>query len=202
MDYTFIENSKIIPVVVINNLEDTIPTLSALAKGNINIAEITFRTSCAVEAIILATKTFPDIVIGAGTVINKEQCTSAINAGAKFVVSPGFCKEVGDICKARGIAYIPGIITPTEIITALNDGFSMLKFFPADSFGGVKTLKALSAAFPNVCFVPTGGIDLNNMKEYLSLPFVKAIGGSFMLKGSFDDITEKCKKTMTILGGI
>lgn len=202
MDYSFIEKNKIIPVVVINKVEDTLPTLRALAKGGINIAEITFRTACAAEAIALASFSLPEMIIGAGTVINKAQCAKAINAGAAFVVSPGFSLEVSKICKKHGIAYIPGAITPTEITNALNEGFSILKFFPADSFGGVKTLKSLSAAFPGVSFVPTGGIDSSNMKEYLTLPFVKAIGGSFMLKGSFEEIRDKSLTATAILEGI
>lgn len=202
MDYSFIEKNKIIPVVVINKVEDTLPTLRALAKGGINIAEITFRTACAAEAIALASFSLPEMIIGAGTVINKAQCAKAINAGAAFVVSPGFSLEVSKICKKHGIAYIPGAITPTEITNAVNEGFSILKFFPADSFGGVKTLKSLSAAFPGVSFVPTGGIDSSNMKEYLTLPFVKAIGGSFMLKGSFEEIRDKSLTATAILEGI
>lgn len=202
MDYSFIEKNKIIPVVVINKVEDTLPTLRALAKGGINIAEITFRTACAAEAIALASFSLPEMIIGAGTVINKAQCAKAINAGAAFVVSPGFSLEVSKICKKHGIAYIPGAITPTEITNAVNEGFSILKFFPADSFGGVKTLKSLSAAFPGVSFVPTGGIDSSNMKEYLTLPYVKAIGGSFMLKGSFEEIRDKSLTATAILEGI
>ncbi|NCA92461.1 bifunctional 4-hydroxy-2-oxoglutarate aldolase/2-dehydro-3-deoxy-phosphogluconate aldolase [bacterium] len=193
MDYSFLDNNKIVPVVVINKIEDAIPTLQALTLGGIRLAEITFRTACAGEAIRIARANFPDMIIGAGTVINETQCKEAIDNGAVFIVSPGISKKVSKVCKDHDIPYIPGVVTPTEIITALEDGYNILKFFPAESYGGINTLRALSAAFPNVCFMPTGGVDENNMQSYLKLPFVKAIGGSFMLKGSYKDIEAKSR---------
>ena len=193
MDYSFFDNNKIVPVVVINNIEDAIPTLQALTLGGIKVAEITFRTACAGEAIRKARASFPDMIIGAGTVINETQCKEAIDSGAVFIVSPGISKKVSKICKDSDIPYIPGVVTPTEIITALEEGYNILKFFPAESYGGINTLRALSAAFPDVCFMPTGGVDENNMQTYLKLPFVKAIGGSFMLKGSHKDIETKSR---------
>lgn len=190
---------KVIPVVVIKNLEDTEKTLAALRTGGINTAEITFRTACAAEAIKLGVKLFPDMNIGAGTVINGEQCESALNAGAKFIVSPGFSKDVADICKARGVNYFPGCVTPTEMMAAISCGLTVLKFFPANVYGGLKALKALSGPFPQVKFIPTGGVDLTNLKEFLEWDKIYAVGGSFMMKG---DIAENCKKINEVLAEV
>ena len=126
---------KLIPVVVIKNLEDTVPTLKALKEGGINCAEITFRTACAEDAIKLAVKEFPDMNVGAGTVINAQQCQKAIDAGAKFVVSPGLSVSVAKLCQEKGIAYYPGCVTPTEIMQALELGITIVKFFPANVYG-------------------------------------------------------------------
>ena len=174
---------KVIPVVVIKELADTIPTLKALKEGGVNCAEITFRTACAAEAIALGAKEFPDMNIGAGTVINAEQCERALAAGAKFIVSPGLSVAVAKICKERGVAYYPGCVTPTEIMQALELGIEVVKFFPCSNFGGLATIKALSAAFPAMKFMPTGGISASNMKSYLDFNKVIAIGGSWMVKG-------------------
>ena len=182
---------KIIPVVVINQLSEVEPTLSALRKGGVNCAEITFRTPVAAEAIALATKTFPNMEIGAGTVVNVFQCQSAIDAGAAFVVSPGLSVEVAKLCADRGVTYYPGCVTPTEIMQALSLGLNVIKFFPAGLYGGVKAIKALSGPFPQVRFIPTGGIDTSNIAEYAACDRVYAIGGSFMLKG---DIEANCKE--------
>lgn len=190
---------KVIPVVVIKNLEDTEKTLAALRAGGINTAEITFRTACAADAIKLGVKLFPDMNIGAGTVINGEQCESALNAGAKFIVSPGFSKDVADICKARGVNYFPGCVTPTEMMAAISCGLTVLKFFPANVYGGLKALKALSGPFPQVKFIPTGGVDLTNLKEFLEWDKIYAVGGSFMMKG---DIAENCKKINEVLAEV
>ncbi len=198
MDYSFVKQNKIIPVVVLNQLEDTLPRLQALLDGGIKVAEITFRTACAPEALSLAVKSFPQMLIGAGTVINQEQCLKAIECGAKFVVSPGFSSEVARICREKDIPYIPGVVTPTEVMMAKTEGLSLLKFFPASSFGGIKTLKALSSAFPDVKFLPTGGIDDKNLAEYLSQKFVVAIGGSWMMKGEPCDITRLSKQAVEI----
>ncbi len=190
---------KVIPVVVIKNLEDTEKTLSALRLGGINTAEITFRTACAADAIALGVKLFPDMNIGAGTVINAEQCEQALNAGAKFIVSPGFSKDVAEVCKSRGINYFPGCVTPTEMMAAISCGLTVLKFFPANVYGGLKALKALSGPFPQVKFIPTGGVDLTNLKEFLEFEKIYAVGGSFMMKG---DIAENCKKINEIISEV
>ena len=172
---------KVVPVVVINDIEETIPTLSAMCEGNLPVAEITFRTACAEEAIKLGVKTFPDMYIGAGSVINLDQCKKAINAGAKFIVSPGLSEEVAKYCKKKGVTYYPGCVTPTEIMQALELGITTVKFFPANIYGGLKALKALSAPFPQVKFIPTGGVDRSNIDEFLAFDKIAAIGGSFFV---------------------
>ncbi|MBQ9781705.1 MAG: bifunctional 4-hydroxy-2-oxoglutarate aldolase/2-dehydro-3-deoxy-phosphogluconate aldolase [Clostridia bacterium] len=190
------ENIKVVPVVVINDLADTNKTLSALCEGGLPVAEITFRTACAEDAIRLGTKNFPDMYIGAGTVINKEQAEKAYNAGAKFIVSPGLSEEVALFCQEKGITYYPGCATPTEIMQAIALGIKVIKFFPANVYGGLKAIKALSGPFPQVKFLPTGGVDLTNLKEFLECDKIYAIGGSFMMKG---DIVENCKKINEII---
>lgn len=186
---------QVIPVVVINDEKETIEILSKLREGGINCAEITFRTACAKEAIAIGTKAFEDMNIGAGTVINAEQAESAVQAGAKFIVSPGFSDEVARYCTDEKIPYYPGCVTPTEIMRALSYGLNVVKFFPAGVYGGLKAMKALSAPFPQVRFIPTGGVDLSNLKEYLDFDKVYAVGGSFMMKG---DIVKNCKEIVKI----
>ena len=173
---------RLIPVVVIKNLDDTEKILTALKKDGINCAEITFRTACAKEAIALAVEKFPDMNVGAGTVINGRQCVEALNAGAKFIVSPGLSVEVAEICKANDIPYYPGCVTPTEIMQALDLGITTVKFFPANVYGGLKALKALSAPFPQVKFIPTGGVNRENLDEFLAFDKVAAVGGSFFVE--------------------
>ncbi len=187
---------KVIPVVVIKDVNDTIPTLQALIDGGINCAEITFRTVCAKEAISLGVKEFPEMNIGAGTVINLKQAKSAVEAGAKFIVSPGLSVAVAKYAKKKNIPYYPGCVTPTEIMQALELGIDIVKFFPANVYGGLKALKALSAPFPQIKFIPTGGVDLTNLKEFLEFEKIYAIGGSFMMKG---DITQNCKEINKVL---
>ena len=177
---------KFIPVVVIKELQETDKILTALKNSDINCAEITFRTACAKEAIEYACKNYPDMNIGAGTVINAEQCKSAIKAGAKFIVSPGLSPAVARVCKKAGVPYYPGCVTPTEIMAALDLGINIVKFFPANVYGGLKALKALSAPFPQVKFIPTGGVDRSNIEEFLAFDKVFAIGGSFFVKEALD----------------
>ena len=187
---------KLIPVVVIKDVNETEKTLSSLRAGGVNCAEITFRTACAEEAIKLAVKLFPDMNIGAGTVINEDQAKRAVSAGAKFIVSPGFSEKVALYVRKQGISYYPGCVTPTEIMQALELGITTVKFFPANVYGGLKALKALSGPFPQVRFIPTGGVDLTNLREFLEFDKIFAVGGSFMMKG---DITENCKKACEII---
>lgn len=177
---------KYIPVVVIKELSETDKILSALKADGINCAEITFRTACAEEAIEYAVKNYPEMSIGAGTVINAEQCRAALKAGAKFIVSPGLSISVAEVCRENGVPYYPGCVTPTEIMQALEIGITTVKFFPANIYGGLKALKALSAPFPQVRFIPTGGVDRGNIDEFLAFDKVIAIGGSFFVKEALE----------------
>lgn len=177
---------KYIPVVVIKEMSETDKILTALQNNNINCAEITFRTACAAEAIAYAVKNYPNMEIGAGTVINAEQCNVALEAGATFIVSPGLSPAVAKICKEKNIPYYPGCVTPTEIMAALEFGITTVKFFPANVYGGLKALKALSAPFPQIKFIPTGGVDRSNIDEFLAFDKIAAIGGSFFVKESLD----------------
>ena len=182
---------KYIPVVVIKELSETDKILSALKASGINCAEITFRTACAKEAIEYACKNYPDMSIGAGTVINAEQCRQALDVGAKFIVSPGLSVSVAEICKTNNVPYYPGGVTPTEIMQALDLGITTVKFFPANVYGGLTALKALSAPFPQVKFIPTGGVDRGNIDEFLAFDKVEAIGGSFFVKEALEKMEEK-----------
>ncbi len=177
---------KLIPVVVIKELGETDKILTALKNNNINCAEITFRTACAAEAIAYAVKNYPDMEIGAGTVINAEQCEAALAAGATFIVSPGLSPAVAQICNKKNVPYYPGCVTPTEIMAALELGITTVKFFPANVYGGLKAIKALSAPFPQVKFIPTGGVDRSNIDEFLAFDKIAAIGGSFFVKESLE----------------
>ena len=177
---------KFIPVVVIKELAEVDKILPALKNNGINCAEITFRTACAAEAIAYAAKNYPDMEIGAGTVINAEQCEAALSAGATFIVSPGLSPAVAKICVEKNIPYYPGCVTPTEIMAALEFGITTVKFFPANIYGGLKALKALSAPFPQVKFIPTGGVDRSNIDEFLAFDKIAAIGGSFFVKESLE----------------
>jgi len=185
-----ITDYKFIPVVVINDISETEHILGELCKGGLPCAEITFRTACAAEAIKLGRKLFPDMCIGAGTVINLEQCKYALEAGAEFIVSPGLSEEVAIHCVSNGIAYFPGCVTPTEIMKAISLGIKTVKFFPAGVYGGLKAIKALSAPFPQIKFIPTGGVDMNNIDEFLAFEKIQAIGGSFIMKGNISENTE------------
>ncbi len=196
-----IKQLKIVPVVVIKNIEDAEPTLKALCDGGLPVAEITFRTACAADAIKLATEKFPEMLVGAGTVINAEQCNKAIDAGAKFIVGPGFSSEVADVCKARSVLYLPGCVTPTEIITAISYGLEIVKFFPCSNYGGLATIKALAAPFPQIKFLPTGGISEENILEYLAFDKIVACGGSWMMKGTPEEIREKTATAVKKVNG-
>lgn len=177
---------KHIPVVVIKEACETERIISALRLYGLKCAEITFRTACAAEAIKFANARFPDMEIGAGTVINAEQCRAALNAGARFIVSPGLSVSVAGICGDAGVPYYPGCVTPTEIMQALDLGITTVKFFPANIYGGLKALKALSGPFPQVRFIPTGGIDRSNVDDYLAFDKVAAVGGSFYVKEALE----------------
>lgn len=179
---------KRIPVVVIKELSETDKILTALKNYGIECAEITFRTVCAAEAIKYACEHYPEMNIGAGTVINAEQCEQALTAGAKFIVSPGLSKSVAEVCKENNVPYYPGCVTPTEVMDALALGLTVLKFFPANIYGGLKAMKALSAPFPQVKFIPTGGIDKNNIDEFLAWDKIYAVGGSSFVREALENM--------------
>lgn len=194
-----IKKMKIVPVVVLNSIEETLPKMQALVDGGLPCAEITFRTACAEEAIKLTVKNFPDMFVGAGTVINRDQCERAIAAGSKFIVSPGFSEEVADCCAEHGMLYLPGIVTPTEAMAAISKGLTALKFFPASNYGGLKTIKAICAAFPYLRIMPTGGISSDNILEYLAYDKILACGGSWMMKGTPEEIKEATAKAVALV---
>ena len=197
MKNSMFETVRVLPVVVIKELGETVPTLRALMEGGVPAAEITFRTACAAEAIAIGVREFPNMKIGAGTVINAEQAHKAIDAGASFIVSPGLSAEVAEVCRAADVPYFPGCATPTEIMQAISLGITTVKFFPANVYGGLSAIKALSGPFPQVMFLPTGGVDLSNIREFLAFEKIVAVGGSFMMKG---DIKENCKKLLEVIG--
>lgn len=187
--------SKVVPVVVLNDEADAKRQLSALAE-HLPVAEITFRTGYAEDGIKYCAKNFPNICVGAGTVINAEQAERAVRAGARFIVSPGLSEKVAAVCKRAGVDYLPGCVTPMEIEAALELDITTVKFFPAQVYGGLKAIKALSAPFPQVRFVPTGGVDEADLAEYLACDRIAFVGGSWMMKG---DTAENCKRLNTLL---
>ncbi len=190
--------SVIVPVVVLEKAEDAVPTANAMLKGGIDTMEITFRTECAPECIKAVSENCPDMLVGAGTVLNVEQAELAVKMGTKFIVSPGFDAGVVDWCIKNGIPVVPGCVTPTEITMAVNRGLKVVKFFPANVYGGLNAMKNLSAPFTEVKFLPTGGVNAANIKEYVSAPFIFAVGGSWVCPkkevaaGNFEKITQLC----------
>lgn len=195
---------RIIPVVAIQNAKDADPLADALIAGGLPSAEITFRTEAA-EAAIKAMARRGDITVGAGTVLTVEQAQKAIGAGAGFVVAPGLNPKVVRFCLDNDIPVTPGVATPTDIETAMNLGLEILKFFPAEAFGGLKTLKAMSAPYQAVKFIPTGGLNAQNVVDYLKFPKVAAVGGSWIVKsdaiagGEFDKITQLTREAVEIV---
>jgi 2-dehydro-3-deoxyphosphogluconate aldolase/(4S)-4-hydroxy-2-oxoglutarate aldolase len=187
---------RIIPVVAIHETENAHPLADALIKGGLPCAEITFRTQAA-NSVIETLAQRQDILVGAGTVLTIEQAKTAIDAGAGFIVSPGFSTRVVEYCLDRSVPVIPGVCTPTEIQQALDSGLSLLKFFPAEATGGLKTLKAVCAPYTMVSLIPTGGINAKNLCDYLAHPQVPAIGGSWMVKSKL--ITDRCFDQITRL---
>ena len=194
-----IKEIKIVPVVVFNDINEVDSTLNALRNGDVPIAEICYRTECAPLCLKKAIEEYPDMLIGAGTIINKKQCIEAISFGAKFIVSPGFSDNVYGECMKHNIPYLPGVLTPTEIMHALDKGINILKFFPAGEFGGLKAIKALSSAFPQVMFMPTGGVNNDNLNEFISFKKIIACGGSWVSKGTREEITKKCLEARRII---
>lgn len=196
----------VIPVVVIENASKAKPLAEALIKGGLPCAEVTFRTEAAEEAIKIMAENFPEMLMGAGTVLTVEQAERAVKAGAKFIVSPGFGDDVVKYCIDNNVPVVPGIATPTEIQKAMSYGLDVLKFFPAEAMGGLKVIKAVSGPYGNLKFMPTGGINAGNINEYLSFKKILACGGSWMVpkaamaENNFDEITRLAKEAvMTVL---
>lgn len=187
----------VVPVVVLEDAEQAVPTARALLKGGINAMEITFRTSAAKASIAKVAAEVPEMIVGAGTVINVDQLHDAIEAGAKFIVSPGSDAEVISEAMRLNVPMTPGVVTPSEIMMGLKLGVKVFKFFPAESYGGLKTIKALCGPFPQIRFIPTGGVNQANAAEYFKNPKIVAVGGSWMVTkdmvaaGDFDGIAEK-----------
>ncbi|MGR5389246.1 bifunctional 4-hydroxy-2-oxoglutarate aldolase/2-dehydro-3-deoxy-phosphogluconate aldolase [Vibrio crassostreae] len=186
-------NLKVIPVIAINRAEDAIPLGKALVENGMPCAEITLRTECAIEAIRIMRKEFPDMLIGSGTVLTNEQVDASIEAGVDFIVSPGFNPRTVQYCIDKGVAIVPGVNNPSLVEQAMEMGLRTLKFFPAEPSGGTGMLKALTAVYP-VKFMPTGGVSLKNVDEYLSIPSVLACGGTWMVptklidEGKWDEL--------------
>lgn len=185
---------RVVPVVVLDDLDQARPLGDALKAGGLAVAEVTFRTAVALEALRLLAAD-PDLLVGAGTVVRAEQVDQAMAAGARFVVMPGFSADVVRRCRELEMPVVPAVATPTELIAALDQGIQLLKFFPAEASGGLTMLRALHAPFPEVRFIPTGGVTSANAPAYLGLPYVAAVGGSWMVapelvrNGDFEGVT-------------
>ena len=199
--------SGVVPMVVLEDAKDAVPTAKAMLAGGIDVMEITFRTAAAADSIKAVAQECPDMVVGAGTVINLEQCKLAVECGAKFIVSPGYDEETVAWCCDNGIPVTPGCVTPTEIMMALKHGLKVLKFFPANVYGGLSAIKSLAGPFGGVKFIPTGGVNAQNLAEFISSPYIHAVGGSWICPkadiaaGNFDKITALCKEARkTLLG--
>ena len=178
-----IGSTGIVPVVVLNKADDAEPLAQALVNGGLPCAEVTFRTDAAEESIRRIAKKFPEMFVGAGTVLTTEQADRAVGAGAKFIVSPGLNPKVVEHCLKKGYPITPGIMTPTELEMALGFGLDVVKFFPAENAGGLKMIKAMAAPYTMMKFMPTGGINATNVRDYLACNKILACGGSWMVKG-------------------
>lgn len=174
---------KVVPVVVLDDAKDAEPLAKALVEGGLPCAEVTFRTEAAAESIRIMTEVYPDMLVGAGTVLTTEQVDNAIESGAKFIVSPGFDPEIVDYCIGKNIPVFPGCISPSEVAQAVKRGLKVVKFFPAEQSGGLAMIKAMAAPYHMLKFMPTGGINTENLKEYLACDKILCCGGSWMVKG-------------------
>ncbi|GAA9009937.1 bifunctional 4-hydroxy-2-oxoglutarate aldolase/2-dehydro-3-deoxy-phosphogluconate aldolase [Helicobacter pylori] len=194
--------SPIVPVVVIENIKDAVPLAQSLVEGGIHIIEVTLRSSCALEAIELIAKNVPKMRVGAGTILNPTQLEQAQNRGAEFLISPGLTIKLLEYAKKKDMPLIPGVSSSSEVMQALELGYSALKFFPAEYCGGVKLLNAFNGPFKGVKFCPTGGISIDNMHSYLNLENVLCVGGSWLTPKNliqnkeWDKITEICKRSL------
>ena len=204
------EKLGVVPVVVLEDAKDAVPLATALVEGGLPCAEVTFRTEAAEASIRLMMERFPEMLVGAGTVLTVEQVDAAVRAGAKFIVSPGFDTEIVDYCIKNEIPVFPGCITPSEVAQAVKRGLKVVKFFPAEPAGGISMIKAMAAPYVDLKFMPTGGINAKNLEEYLSFDKIICCGGSWMVKGDlvkageFDKIreltAEACKLVASIRG--
>ena len=198
----------VVPVVVLEDVKDAAPLAKALVEGGLPCAEVTFRTAAAEESIRVMTTEYPDMFVGAGTVLTIEQVDRAVAAGAKFIVSPGFDPEIVDYCLEKEIPVFPGCITPSEVAQAVKRGLKVVKFFPAEQFGGVATIKAMAAPYVGQKFMPTGGVSAKNLESYLSCDKIIACGGSWMVKGDlvkagkFDEIKTLTEEAVKLAASI
>lgn len=205
--YTQFRDIGIIPVVAINDAAKAVPLAKALIAGGLPAAEVTFRTAAAEDAIKAIVKECPEMLVGAGTVINVEQAERAKKAGVKFIVSPGYKEDVIDYCLKNNIPCMPGLSNPTEVEAALAKGLTHLKLFPAEVVGGVKMIDALGGPFPQCTFMPTGGVTTENLPEYAKRKNILCMGGTWMVKGplidgeKWDEITQICKDAVTAMHG-
>ena len=200
-----IQEIGIVPVVVLNDAKDAEPLAKALCDGGLACAEVTFRTAAAEESIRIMSEKFPDMLVGAGTVLTTEQVDRAVAAGAKFIVSPGLNPRIVKYCVDKGILITPGCANPSDIEQALEQGLEVVKFFPAEAAGGLKMIKAMAAPYVGVKFMPTGGINQNNVRKYLAYVRILACGGSWMVKsdlvdaGKFDEIEKLARECVDIV---
>lgn len=203
-----IEKTGVVPVVVVEDVKDAAPLAKALCEGGLSCAEVTFRTAAAEESIRVMTTEFPEMLVGAGTVLTIEQVDKAVAAGAGFIVSPGFDPEIVDYCLEKEIPVFPGCVTASELAQAVKRGLKVVKFFPAQPFGGIATIKALAAPYAGVKFMPTGGINAKNLENYLTSDKIIACGGSWMVKGElmkagkFDEIKAMTKEAVQLIENI
>ena len=200
-----IQKIGIVPVVVLDDAKDAAPLAKALCEGGLPCAEVTFRTAAAEESIRIMAKEFPEMLVGAGTVLTTEQVDRAVAAGASVIVSPGFDPEIVDYCISKNIPVMPGIVTPSELAQAVKRGLTRVKFFPATAAGGIKMIKAMCAAYTNVRIMPTGGINTANLEEFLSCDKIFCCGGSWMVKGDmikageFDKIKDMTAEAVALV---
>jgi 2-dehydro-3-deoxyphosphogluconate aldolase/(4S)-4-hydroxy-2-oxoglutarate aldolase len=176
---------RIIPVLTIKNVDHVEAIAAAVIKSGIKNIEVTLRTDVSLEA-LKKFASYSELVVGVGSVKNKDDLSRAVDAGAVFAVSPGYMQEIGKLARDLNVFYLPGVATPTEIMSAHSDGYDVLKFFPAEQLGGISTLSALAPVFPQVRFIPTGGINGKNVNDYLAKPYIAAVGGSWMFSGDLD----------------
>jgi len=199
-----IEEIGLVPVVIMDDVADAVPVANALKAGGLNVMEIALRTEAGLDSIEEVAKKVPEVLIGAGTVLSLDKAIGAMERGARYIVSPGFDEIIVSWCLEHNIAVFPGCVTPTEITVAIGMGLDIVKFFPANMYGGKEAIQELSGPFPNVRFIPTGGIDLSNLKDYL-VPQVIAVGGGWLcprkdiLEKNFESITAVCAKSLEIV---